>query len=129
MREDDGRAAAREWDAIADHASAEGGLVVEEYRHRVRQALLVACEAEQWRPDIVEHRLVVVGVEERALLLGLRDEPSEAAANARGEVIELSRGDGLALLVDESGGPVHHCDGSKTTTDNEKIARSASVLE
>ena len=57
-------------------------------------------EAAQRRPDLVEHRLVVVGEEERALLLGLWDEAPEADAIARGEVIELGRGDGLALLVD-----------------------------
>ena len=112
MREDDGRAAAREWDAIAEHASAEGGLVVEEHRHLVSHALLVVGEAEQRCPDLVEHRLVIVGVQERALLLGLRDAAPEADGNARGEVLELGRGDGLALLVDVSGGPVRlewHC--------------------
>jgi len=86
VREDDGRAAAREWDA-QEHASAEGGLVVEEHRHLVSHALLVVGEAEQRCPDLVEHRLVIVGVQERALLLGLRDAAPEADGNARGEVL------------------------------------------
>ena len=117
VRGDDGRAAAREWDA-QEIASGEGGLVVEEHRHHVRQACLVVHEAAQRRPDLVEHRLVVVGEEERALLLGLWDEAPEADAIARGEVIELGRGDGLALLVDVSGGPVHHfnCRSVKSAT-------------